>query len=84
MIGGAANIPGLSALGGLSGVASGVIPQGAGVADFEQRHGLAKEAAQARQRAEQQAYERTGCRQGEARSGSLRSTSRTQDRAPDV
>jgi hypothetical protein len=58
MIGGAANIPGLSALGGLSGVASGVIPQGAGVADFEQRHGLAKEAAQARQRAEQQAYER--------------------------
>ena len=58
MIGGAGNIPGLSALGGLSGVASGVIPQGAGVADFEQRHGLAKEAAQARQRAEQQAYER--------------------------
>lgn len=58
MIGGAANIPGLSALGGLSGVASGVIPQGAGVADFEQRHGLSKEATQARQRAEQQAYER--------------------------
>lgn len=58
MIGGAANIPGLSALGGLTGIASGVIPQGAGVADFEQRHGLAKEAAQARQRAEQQAYER--------------------------
>ena len=58
MIGGAANIPGLSALGGLSGVASGVIPQGAGVADFEQRHGLAKEAAQARQRSEQTAYER--------------------------
>ena len=58
MIGGAANIPGLSALGGLSGVASGVIPQGAGVADFEQRHALSKEATQARQRAEQQAYER--------------------------
>lgn len=58
MIGGAANIPGLSALGGLTGIASGVIPQGAGVADFEQRHVLSKEATQARQRAEQQAYER--------------------------
>ena len=58
LIGGAANIPGLSALGGLSGVASGVIPQGAGVADFEQRHVLSKEATQARQRAEQTAYER--------------------------
>jgi len=58
MIGGAANIPGLSALGGLSGVASGVIPQGAGVADFEQRHGLRREQGQDAARAEQAAYDR--------------------------
>lgn len=58
LIGGAANIPGLSALGGLANVTAGVIPQGAGVADFEQRHALRREQSQDAARSEQAAYDR--------------------------
>jgi len=50
--------PGLAGLGGMAGVASGVIPQGRATEQFVQEHALRREQGQDQARAEQTAYDR--------------------------